>query len=58
MVLTAQIEAVSHSFHVYTTIEWCLIAKSLEEVGVVSVVIETCVRGAVSQYTAALYVLW
>jgi len=27
IVLTTQIEAVSHSFHTYTTIEWCMISQ-------------------------------
>jgi len=59
MVLTTQIGAVNHSFHAYTTREWCMSSQIIRKTrGVVAIVTETCVVGAVSQYTAALYVFW
>ena len=59
MVLTTQTGAVNHSFHAYTTIEWCISSQIIRETrGVVVVVTEIGVVGAVSQYTAALYVFW
>lgn len=59
MVLTTQTGALIHSFRAYTTIEWCMSSQIIRETrGVVAVVAETCVIGAVSQYTASLYVFW
>jgi len=59
VVLTTQIGAVNHIFQAYTIIEWCMSSQIIRgSRGVVAVVTETCVVGAVSQYTAALYVFW
>jgi len=59
MVLNTQTGAVNPSFRAHTTIEWCMSSQIIRETRVVfAVVTATCVVGAVSQYTAALYVFW
>jgi len=59
MALTPQTGAVNHRFLAYTTIEWCISSQIIRETrGEVAVVTKICVIEAVSEYTAAHYVLW